>query len=79
MKDYLIEIINGWMFNLFDSNWMYNTASSGMFKPNKSQFYYPDGTGRDPYVYANNGGFCPEKQTHKIEEIGKFSRLRLVR
>jgi hypothetical protein len=45
--------------------------TGGLFRPAKSQFYYPDGTGRDPYVFLNNGGFCPEKQPHKIEELGK--------
>lgn len=25
----------------------------------KTQFYAGDGTGRDTYVYNNNGGFCP--------------------
>lgn len=47
--------------------------TGGLFRPAKSQFYYPDGTGRDPYVFLNNGGFCPEKQAHKIEELGKSS------
>jgi len=49
--------------------------SGGFFQPAKAQFYYPDGTGRDPYVFLNNGGFYPEKQPHKIEEIGKQTRL----
>ena len=46
-------------------------ATGGMFNPSKSQFRGPDGTGRDPYIYNNNGGFCPPKQPHKIEELGK--------
>tara|TARA_B100000780_G_C20980445_1_gene391757 strand:- start:647 stop:811 length:165 start_codon:yes stop_codon:yes gene_type:complete len=37
----------------------------------KNQFYGGDGTGRDTYIYNNNGGFCPEKAAIKIEEIGK--------
>ena len=39
----------------------------------KTQFYGGDGTGRDTYIYMNNGGFCPEKQPCKIEEIGKLT------
>ena len=36
----------------------------------KTQFYAGDGTGRDTYVYNNNGGFCPSTQPTKIEELG---------
>lgn len=36
----------------------------------KSQFYGGDGTGRDTYIYNFNGGFCPEKQPVKVEELG---------
>ena len=50
---------------------MQKTSGGGSFIPHKNQYYYPDGTGRDPYVYSNNGGFMPEKQACKIEEIGK--------
>lgn len=25
----------------------------------KTQFYGGNGTGRDAYIYGNNGGFCP--------------------
>lgn len=50
---------------------MSKTYSGGFFSPAKAQFYYPDGTGRDPYVFQNNGGFYPMKQAHKIEELGK--------
>ena len=35
--------------------------AGGSFIPNKTQYYYPDGTGRDPYIYASNGAFMPEK------------------
>ena len=52
---------------------MNNLASTGgYFRASKSQFRNPDGTGRDPYIYKNNGGFCPERQAHKIEELGKL-------
>lgn len=42
----------------------------------KSQFYSGDGTGRDTYIYNNNGGFCVPGHPTKIEELGKLS-LRL--
>ena len=38
----------------------------------KTQFYSGDGTGRDTYVYNNNGGFCPAAFPTKIEEQGMF-------
>lgn len=38
----------------------------------KSQFYSGDGTGRDTYIYNNNGGFCVPTMPTKIEELGKF-------
>ena len=37
----------------------------------KTQFYGGNGTGRDTYIYADNGGFCPTKQATTIEELGK--------
>lgn len=37
----------------------------------KTQYYGGDGTGRDTYIYMANGGFCPEKQPCRMEEIGK--------
>ena len=36
----------------------------------KTQFYGGNGTGRDTYIYCNNGGFCPTKEATKIEELG---------
>lgn len=38
----------------------------------KNQFYGGDGTGRDTYIYTNNGGFCPDKPSLKVEQLGKF-------
>ena len=38
----------------------------------KNQFYGGDGTGRDTYIYNNNGGFCPDKPSLKVEQLGKF-------
>ena len=38
----------------------------------KSQYYGCDGTGRDTYIYNINGGFCPEKQAVKVEDLGKY-------
>ena len=39
----------------------------------KNQFYGGDGTGRDTYIYNNNGGFCPDKPSLKVEQLGKFN------
>jgi hypothetical protein len=38
----------------------------------KTQYYGGNGTGRDTYIYNNNGGFCPFKEPVKIEELGTF-------
>ena len=48
-----------------------NYSTGGFFRPAKSQFYNPNGTARDTYIYKDNGGFCPERQAHKIHELGK--------
>ena len=60
------------------SNTAYNTGGGGM-SPSKTfmsgtrtQFYYGNGTGRDTYIYNNNGGFCPAGEPTKIEELGKL-------
>jgi hypothetical protein len=37
----------------------------------KTQFYGGDGTGRDQYIFGDNGGFCPPNKPCKIEELGK--------
>ena len=42
----------------------------------KTQFYSPNGAGRDSYIYAHNGGFCPEKKPCKIEDLGTFQFLK---
>lgn len=39
--------------------------------PTKTQFYSANGTGRDSYIHANNGGFCPRKEPCKVQELGK--------
>lgn len=44
--------------------------------PTKTQFYSPNGAGRDSYIYGDNGGFVPMKEPCKIEELGKL-RVRL--
>jgi hypothetical protein len=36
----------------------------------KTLFYGGNGTGRDTYIYNNNGGFCPFKEPTKIESLG---------
>jgi len=38
----------------------------------KTQFYAGNGTGRDTYIYNNNGGFYPEKDAIRVDEIGSF-------
>ena len=43
----------------------------------KAQFYGGDGTGRDTYIYNTNGGFCPEKQPVKVEELGKLTNYKV--
>ena len=40
--------------------------------PTKTQFYSANGAGRDSYIWGNNGGFCPQKEPCKIEELGKW-------
>ena len=39
--------------------------------PTKTQFYTANGYGRDSYIYANNGGFCPPHSACKIEGVSK--------
>lgn len=38
----------------------------------KSQFYGGDGTGRDTYIYMDNGGFAPEKKATRIDGVSSF-------
>jgi hypothetical protein len=38
----------------------------------KTQYYGGNGSGRDTYIYNNNGGFCPFKEPTKIEDLGTF-------
>ena len=38
----------------------------------KTQFYSANGAGRDSYIYGTNGGFCPQKEPCKIEDLGKL-------
>ena len=49
-----------------------NNLTKTNMNMSKAQFYGGDGTGRDTYIYMNNGGFCPEKQPCKVEEIGRY-------
>jgi len=44
--------------------------------PAKTQFYSPNGAGRDSYIYSHNGGFCPETKPCKIEDLGTFQFLK---
>ena len=39
---------------------------------NKLSFYNGDGTGRDGYIFGNNGGFIPQKRNCEIEQLGTF-------
>ena len=41
----------------------------------RTQFYSGDGSGRDGYIFNNNGGFCPPSAPTKIEELGKSQRI----
>ena len=45
--------------------------SANFMTNSKTQFYAGNGTGRDTYIYVNNGGFYPDKESVKVEEIGK--------
>ncbi len=39
--------------------------------PTKTQFYTANGYGRDSYIYGNNGGFVPQHEACKIENVSK--------
>lgn len=47
-------------------------ATKTMMGNSKTQFYSGNGSGRDTYIYFNNGGFCPPCETTKIEELGNI-------
>jgi hypothetical protein len=47
-----------------------SVMSKNMMSQSRTQFYTGNGSGRDTYIYNNNGGFCPFKQPTKIEELG---------
>ena len=50
-----------------------NTSLTKSFmNMSKTQYYGGDGTGRDTYIYNINGGFCPEKKTAVLAELGSF-------
>lgn len=50
---------------------MAQTTDTSLFNGSKKQYYGGDGTGRDQYIYRNNGGFYPSSQSCGIEGIGK--------
>ena len=43
--------------------------------PGKTQYYGVDGTGRDTYIYNNNGGFCKPKEPVKYSTPGKMMSI----
>jgi hypothetical protein len=47
-----------------------NTATH-LFNASKKQFYGAEGTGRDTYIYRDNGGFYPMTSAKEIEQLGK--------
>lgn len=49
-----------------------STLSKTQMNGSKTLFYNGNGTGRDTYIYNNNGGFCPFKEPIKIESLGKY-------
>lgn len=50
-----------------------NVLTKGQMVQNRTQFYGGNGTGRDTYIFLNNGGFCPATEATKIEDLGKSS------
>jgi hypothetical protein len=46
---------------------------------NRTQFYGGNGTGRDTYIFLNNGGFCPATEATKIEDLGKQTSYKYAR
>ena len=44
---------------------------SHMMGTSKTSFYGGNGSGRDTYIYMDNGGFCPAKCATTIEELGR--------
>jgi hypothetical protein len=51
---------------------MSKTAETNLFSASKKQFYGAEGTGRDSYIYRDNGGFCPMRGPAMVEGIGTY-------
>ena len=51
-------------------------SASMIMGGSKTQFYSGNGSGRDTYIYNNNGGFCPPVEPTRIEELGTFYYLK---
>ena len=49
---------------------MSKTADTNLFSASKKQFYGAEGTGRDTYIYRDNGGFCPMRGPAMVEDLG---------
>ena len=49
-----------------------DTTQTSLFNASKKQFYGAEGTGRDTYIYKNNGGFYPAQAACMVEGIGKW-------
>jgi hypothetical protein len=47
-----------------------------MLVASKNQKYNQDGTGRDQYIYTDNGGYYPRlQQTILLKDPGSFNQL----
>ena len=51
---------------------MSKTAETNLFSASKKQFYAAEGTGRDGYIYRDNGGFCPMRGPAMVEGLGMY-------
>ena len=53
-----------------------DSPSKGLYRVDpKATSYNPDNTGRDLYIYNNNGGFMPASSTCKIDPVSKFAMI----
>ena len=48
-------------------------TQNSLFNSSKKQFYAGEGSGRDTYIYQDNGGFYPMKSACQIESLGKLA------
>ena len=56
-----------------------DSPSKGLYRVDpKATTYNLDNTGRDLYIYNNNGGFMPSSSTCKIDPVCKFKMLKYL-